>query len=60
MDWGACKESFKMFDPAEILCGSGTCQWRDGFNLYYNDDDHLSVYGASLLSGRLNDLFPKI
>lgn len=36
-------------DPASILCPKGICKWRDGVDLFYKDDDHLSAYGADLI-----------
>lgn len=50
---------FKVLDPSDTLCRSGVCAWRDGFNLYYKDDDHLSVYGARLLVPYLHRAFAK-
>jgi peptidoglycan/LPS O-acetylase OafA/YrhL len=42
--------SFKVADVASVLCASLRCLIeKEGYSLY-KDDDHLSIYGASLLS----------
>lgn len=49
--------SIQLADPAEILCADGTCVWHKGWELYYKDDDHLSVNGAERLSPIFKEYF---
>jgi peptidoglycan/LPS O-acetylase OafA/YrhL len=42
-------QNVQLVNPAEILCPNKICGWRDGWNLLYYDDNHLSVYGADKL-----------
>jgi peptidoglycan/LPS O-acetylase OafA/YrhL len=49
--------SFKVADVASVLCATTHClAEKDGYSLY-KDDDHLSIYGASLLSDLFTDFF---
>jgi peptidoglycan/LPS O-acetylase OafA/YrhL len=48
---------FKVADVASLLCPSTHCLIeKDGYSLY-KDDDHLSIYGAALLSDFFTDFF---
>lgn len=48
---------FSLVDVASILCAQRHCLIeKDGYSLY-KDDDHLSIYGASLLSNLFADFF---
>jgi hypothetical protein len=39
----------RLADPADSLCADGICVWHIGWELFYKDDDHLSVYGSERL-----------
>ncbi|HET9268501.1 MAG TPA: SGNH hydrolase domain-containing protein, partial [Vicinamibacterales bacterium] len=39
-----------LLDPTPILCDANTCAYRHGWSVLYKDDDHLSVYGETLLA----------
>lgn len=49
-------KNLQLIDPAELLCAKQGCIWRDGWNLLYKDDDHLSVYGAETFQAIFNDI----
>ena len=38
------------FYPHKIFCKKTRCFTHDNYNIYYEDDDHLSNYGAKLLN----------
>jgi peptidoglycan/LPS O-acetylase OafA/YrhL len=46
----AAEPAIDLLDPTSILCGADTCAYRHGWNVLYKDDDHLSVYGETLLA----------
>lgn len=52
-------QNLLVLDPSVVLCSTGACIWRNGFDVYYKDDDHLSVAGANLLSPEFNRLFSR-
>lgn len=37
----------QVFDPTDIFCFDGVCRHKDGEQLMYNDQNHLSIIGAS-------------
>jgi peptidoglycan/LPS O-acetylase OafA/YrhL len=52
--------SIYITDPSFLLCPSGKCIWHDGWNVYYKDDDHMSIYGAEKLQILFHDFFVRI
>ena len=48
-------DNAKIIDPADVLCNATTCIWRDGLNMYYRDDDHLSLLGVKKIMPMLED-----
>lgn len=47
------KKGTKYFPISRILCGVGSCPMFDGVNLYYRDQNHLSLIGSMVLGRRL-------
>ena len=45
---------------APLLCPDGSCPYRHGWKALYKDDDHLSVYGSSLLEPLFLDWFKSL
>lgn len=43
-------EGVELIDPALALCSDGNCVWRDGKEVLYFDDNHLSIAGARRLA----------
>jgi len=43
-----------VLDPTPLFCDAETCKYRHGWNVLYKDDDHLSVYGETLLAPVFN------
>jgi peptidoglycan/LPS O-acetylase OafA/YrhL len=39
-----------VYDPSRTFCDSEYCYLNDGVNSYYFDDDHMSLYGADIIS----------
>lgn len=50
LDVLAKRESVDLVDPALSLCPDRFCRWRDGKEVLYFDDNHLSVAGARRLA----------
>jgi len=48
-DLKASTPEIDILDPTPLLCDEDTCAYRDGWNVRYRDDDHLSVYGEQKL-----------
>lgn len=46
--------SVKFIDPAEWFCAS-SCLLGNGSDVFYRDEDHLSVFGSVFFSERLGD-----
>ena len=44
-----------VIDPSSILCTQDECRWREGNNMLYKDDDHLSIYGAKKIIPLIKD-----
>lgn len=49
--------SFKIVDVAKVMCPQHNCLIEKNGRSLYKDDDHLSVYGASLVSDLFMELF---
>ncbi len=48
----------QVLDPADVLCGATRCAIERNGKSLYRDDDHLSLYGASLLGPMLEHALP--
>ena len=48
------------FYPHEIFCNKSRCFTHDNYNIYYNDDDHLSKYGAKLLNDSIINIITNL
>jgi peptidoglycan/LPS O-acetylase OafA/YrhL len=46
---------FVIVDPATDFCKKDKCNFSDGHNLLYFDDNHPSIYGASLVARRISE-----
>jgi peptidoglycan/LPS O-acetylase OafA/YrhL len=46
----AAEPPVSVLDPTPLLCDAHTCAYRREWNVLYKDDDHLSVYGETLLA----------
>ncbi len=44
---------FILVDPAADFCSNGECNFSQGHKLLYFDDNHPSIYGASLVAKRI-------
>jgi peptidoglycan/LPS O-acetylase OafA/YrhL len=47
-------------DPSITLCPNNICLWHNEYNIYYKDDDHLSIYGAEKLQFLFEDFFIRL
>jgi peptidoglycan/LPS O-acetylase OafA/YrhL len=47
-------ENLHRIYPSEIFCNDEYCFANDGKGFYYQDDNHLSIYGAELLIDRID------
>ena len=48
------------FYPHKIFCNRKRCSTHDDKNVYYKDDDHLSIYGAKLLNDSIIELITNL
>jgi len=60
VDTLSAKYQFSIFDVSRFLCPANTCLIKKDGHSLYKDDDHISIYGAALLSGPLQDAFPPL
>lgn len=44
-----------VYDPKSLLCKNGYCQMQDDENYFYNDDDHISIYGSKIILSDMQD-----
>lgn|GEM_PF-1878475 len=49
-----------LFDSLPILCDQIKCYGGRGGHMYYHDDNHLGVYGSSLVGQRLSEYLKSI
>lgn len=49
-----------ILDPGPYLCPGEQCEYRHGWDVLYKDDDHVSVYGESLLRPLFQQWFEQI
>ncbi len=49
-----------ILDPAPFLCQGEHCAYRHEWNVLYKDDDHLSVYGETLLGPLFRQWFERV
>jgi len=54
----AQKPNVEELDPSKVLCkNKSRCQFMDGKNILYRDDNHLSVFGSINISGIFDPVF---
>ena len=49
-DIGIPRPGYEIVEPADFLCGTGTCRIEMDGRLLYSDDDHPSEFGAGVLA----------
>lgn len=47
------------YDPVSVLCDKDYCYGGKGQNLFYKDDDHISIVGSALIAPSLKDAILK-
>ena len=58
--FNALDDKVRVVMPHEVLCNKNSCDVMRDSNLLYKDDDHLSSYGARLVSGVFDPVFQSI
>lgn len=48
------------FDPMPVLCDANYCYGGKGRDIYYKDDDHLSITGSKLIASSLRDVILEV
>ena len=48
------------FDPVESLCLNNECLSNDGIEVFYRDDNHISVTGSMKLKKQLFNILSKL
>jgi peptidoglycan/LPS O-acetylase OafA/YrhL len=47
-----------LLNATDILCPDNICIWRNGYSIWYKDDDHLSIDGANKIKPVFENAIP--